>query len=69
MRLARALFEMLLALAVAGVMLAVVLPLGIRRGWIVQGSWGGAVLIVVTMLALPAAAIFRPGGPLRRRPD
>ena len=54
------------ALAVAGLVLGLGIPLMQNLGWFPGRPWN-LVLILVTMIALVALATLRPGGSLRPR--
>ena len=63
---ARVVLEAIAGLCLAGVLLAVVVPLSIERGWIVEGQWSGAALIGATLIATLCAVVLRRASARRR---
>jgi hypothetical protein len=59
--------EVAVALAVAGALLAVIVPVLVARHTINPGDLAGSVVIVTVLLLAVGAMLFRPGSALRRR--
>ena len=64
---ARLVVEIILGFCVAGVLLAIIVPLLTWAGWIRTGDATGALVIGGTIVATIAMMVFRPGSALNRR--
>lgn len=60
------LVEVMLAITVAGVVLAILVPLMIRYELIAVGDLAGSIVIAGIILAAIGAMVFRPGSALNR---
>jgi len=65
--LARVLIEVVVAVSLAGLLLAVIVPLLNRYQLAEAGDTETALVIAGVMVAVTVAVIFRPGGALSRR--
>ena len=57
--------EAFIGISLAGVILALVIPLGFSEA-LVQSDLAGTIVIVGVLVAAVAVALFRPGSALRR---
>lgn len=58
--------EVFVAVSLAGIVLALLVPVLNRSGWAGSGDPEGIVVIVGVLVAAVAIAVFRPGSALRR---
>ena len=58
--------DAVIGLAAAAVLLAVIVPLLIRRHFILPGDLAGTVLIAAVLVLAIGAMLFRPGSALHR---
>lgn len=61
--------EVLLGVAVAAVLLAIAVPVLIRRGLFAPGDALGSLVVGLVVVVCVAAMILRPGSAFRRRED
>ena len=59
-------FETAIGIAAAGVLLAVAIPMMVRRHLIMPGDVAGSVLISVVLIGAIALMLFRPGSAINR---
>jgi len=59
-------FETAIGIAAAGVLLAVAIPMMVRRHLIMPGGVAGSVLISVVLIGAIALMLFRPGSAINR---
>lgn len=62
----RVLLELILAITIAGVVLAILVPLMIRYELIAAGDLAGSIVIAGVILTAIGAMLFRPGSALNR---
>jgi hypothetical protein len=60
------LLEAVIGVALAGIALAIVIPLLLRFGWIAAGGATGAVVVVAVLVMTVAIVILRPGSAISR---
>jgi hypothetical protein len=60
------LLEAVIGVALAGIALAIVIPLLLRFDWIAAGGAAGTVVIVAVLVMAVAVVILRPGSAISR---
>jgi hypothetical protein len=58
--------EAAIGVALAGVVLAIIIPLLLRFGWIAPGGAAGTAAIVAVLVMAVAVLLFRPGSAINR---
>ena len=58
--------EIVVGLALAGIALAVAVPVMVRRNLMAPGDLTGMLVVAVVFLAASGAMLFRPGGAINR---
>jgi len=60
------LLETVIGVALAGIALAIVVPLLLRFGWIAAGGAAGTFVVVAVLVMAVAVVVLRPGSAMSR---